>query len=303
VPVSYLSALGSKIQSSSLSIDEQYAIIGQLRGGLHRPKERQAAQQLMDRLRSRDDLYAGPGRELEELFHESAGDDKSGPVAMKPPPPPIVAPAAPPSYAPPAPAKKGGAAKVIGAVLASLLALVVVIVLNTGDDQTPTDYVVDDTTPSRPYGIASPTSEPKSSAPIGDECLVGEWVSTEIDGTLSVDGETVAISGGRGTTLSIDRDGSAVTDFGPSQEFTLTASDGTRLGLELDGTSTSRVRGSGDGSLHETIQSEKVTGVFIADDERTEPFAQTGTPWTDYNCSSATLTLSDSNQRMSFKRQ
>jgi hypothetical protein len=111
VPISYLSGLGERVQAPTLTLDEQYVLLGKMKVGLDRPREREAVLQLMGRMRSRDDIYAGPAKELDALF-AGAGNEQAGlslAHAAQPPKPndrdeltiPMPTPQPPPQQTPP----------------------------------------------------------------------------------------------------------------------------------------------------------------------------------------------------------
>jgi len=68
VPIGYLGGLAQKIQSPDhLSLDDQLSIVGKLKMGISKPRERDAVIQLIGILRERDDLYYAVARELESI--------------------------------------------------------------------------------------------------------------------------------------------------------------------------------------------------------------------------------------------
>lgn len=67
VPISYLSELSQRIHSAVLTLDEQLSLAARLKTALQRPQERDAAMQLLNKLRQRDDLYYVTARELDQL--------------------------------------------------------------------------------------------------------------------------------------------------------------------------------------------------------------------------------------------
>jgi hypothetical protein len=101
----------------------------------------------------------------------------------------------------------------------------------------------------------------------------------------------------------VTREGDAELDYGPSDLFGLTASDGTTAGLELDGTQTSRLRATSRGVLRETLVSNDVVATFVVAGQRGDANTTEFSPWVAYSCSRTTLILSDNHQRMVFARQ
>lgn len=88
-PLSYLADLVEQpTQSESLTHEQQRQIVTQLESGLRSadPDERQGAQYVLDRLSSRDDLYADVDRRLGELGAAGQNTDKPtapGPTSWK----------------------------------------------------------------------------------------------------------------------------------------------------------------------------------------------------------------------------
>lgn len=81
VPMSYAVSLSEILHRSSLSLEEQHSVVRQLRAGLRRPRDREAAVALINRFAEREDLYASPARELDELRVEAANLPPVGPAA------------------------------------------------------------------------------------------------------------------------------------------------------------------------------------------------------------------------------
>ena len=75
--VSDLSGVGEIIQQPAMSLEEQYAAVRNLKVAVGRPEERDAAIQLMSSLRSREDLFAGPARELDMAYQEAMERERS----------------------------------------------------------------------------------------------------------------------------------------------------------------------------------------------------------------------------------
>ncbi len=74
VPISYLSGLSQRIQSPTLSLDEQLSIVGKLRVGLTRPGEREAVVELIRRFKGREDIYQLVAQDLATMAPPS--DDR-----------------------------------------------------------------------------------------------------------------------------------------------------------------------------------------------------------------------------------
>jgi hypothetical protein len=68
VPISYLSGLSDRVRAPTLSLDDQLAVVARLRTALDRPRERQAALELLHALRERADLYHAPALEIDRLL-------------------------------------------------------------------------------------------------------------------------------------------------------------------------------------------------------------------------------------------
>ncbi len=312
VPLSYLSGLGQQIQAQALGRDQQFSLIGQLRAGLQRPDEREPVLVLMHRLRSREDLYAGPARELDELFAGAQGQSAQQPSAPAPAPAPSPAapeqpdvgwraagPPAPPDWASPGTApqpqtpRKGGrgikiaVAVALGAVLLIGGAVALLNLTRGGAGPVP----------------PAPTTA-AAAAPVGDACLVGNWVSTGSSGNLPIVQKNFVVSGGNGTRLAITREGQANVDYSGADPFLLVASDGTRLGMGLTRTFTSRLTASSGGGVTQTLVSNQVV-VTLFDATKTQDVTSDAewSAWTHYECSATTLKLSDPHQSMTFARR
>src|SRR5690606_20942833 len=142
-------------------LDEQYALVRQLRAGLQRPRERDAVVELMHRLARREDLIVGPSKELDLLLAEAARYGPSGGPAHGEPPPPDGR-ANQPGFPPPQgpayvmgtggiAAPSGGSARaetsnrrvwpaVVGGTLVGAVGIVVLLAWLAGpDDRTPED--------------------------------------------------------------------------------------------------------------------------------------------------------------------
>jgi hypothetical protein len=65
VPISYLSDLSERVHAANLTLDEQLSLVGRLRQGLNKPREREAILELVQRLKQRNDLYHATAEELE----------------------------------------------------------------------------------------------------------------------------------------------------------------------------------------------------------------------------------------------
>jgi hypothetical protein len=79
VPISYLSGLSDRVRAATLSLDDQLAVVARLRTAMERPRERQAAIELLESLRERTDLYHAPAVEIDKLLRERPAAS-SGPV-------------------------------------------------------------------------------------------------------------------------------------------------------------------------------------------------------------------------------
>jgi hypothetical protein len=128
VPISYLSDLSERIQAANMNLDEQLSLVGRLRQGLAKPRERDAVLELVQRLKQRNDLYHATAQELELMTAAALAKEAtpspppttggtptdhappalSGPATVAPP----AAPAQPPAVPAPAPAATAPAAHV-----------------------------------------------------------------------------------------------------------------------------------------------------------------------------------------------
>jgi hypothetical protein len=319
VPVSYLSGLGESIQKPDMTLDEQYAVVRKLKSGLERPRERDAVIQLMTRLRAREDLYAGPARELEAAYLEGIEQQRWEPPASAPSTAQRdsssagAAGAAPPTdanrdtsgngpgthgltsatrpipeYSAPPKAGRSRAPLVVG--LAALLLLgggVGFAVMNR------------DATPTPP----APGPTPARLA-IGDECLVGAWVSTTASGFQTFDtGEVAQLSGLAGAVLTIEEDGTTSLDYADSQPLQLNSA-AREMFAQFSGTTDSILGVREDGAVTEKLVSNGATYVLVvggvADVQRPVVFSPTAT----YSCTSDTASFSDAEGiQMTYERR
>ena len=326
VPVSYLSGLGESIQRPDMTLDEQYAVVRKLRSGLERPRERDAVIQLMSRLRAREDLYAGPARELEAAYREGIEQQRwqpptSAPSATAPTESAsadaVGAPASPdgprdasgkppdthglmtetrpiPEYSAAVKPRRSRAPLVVG--LAALVMLgggAALAVMNR--DATPTPP------PPEPPTITT-SIEPRLA--IGDECLVGEWVSTAASGFQTFDsGEVAQLSGLAGAVLTIEEDGTTTLDYADSEPLQLNSATGEMF-AQFSGTTQSTLGVREDGAVAEKLVSNGATYVLVvggvADVERPVVFSPTAT----YSCTSDTASFSDAEGlQMTYERR
>ncbi|MEO8828917.1 toll/interleukin-1 receptor domain-containing protein [Lapillicoccus sp.] len=308
-PVSYLSDLGTQIQASVLPLDQQWAIVGQLSAGLQRPKERDSVRILIDRLRSRDDLFIGPARKLHEVlieadrFRSMQAQQQPPAVANSAMPPPnqgYTRPALQPSSVDPPQPKKRRGLKLLGVVLLGGAAVATGAVALNGRQLGPVNpYPPPSYSPS---STPAPTPARVVAAAVGDECLIGHWKSTASSGTFTVSQVTFAMQGGSGATLTVTRDGAAQLDYNPSDPFLLTAADGTEVAMQLSGATTSRMHASSGGEMQQTLATNGVVADFTMGGKPVRQ-ATTATPWLRYVCTSAQLTVADAEQAMAFARQ
>jgi hypothetical protein len=70
VPISYLSGLSDRVRAPTLSLDDQLAVVARLRTAMERPREREAAIELLEAMRQRNDLYHVPALEIDKLMRE-----------------------------------------------------------------------------------------------------------------------------------------------------------------------------------------------------------------------------------------
>jgi len=314
VPVSYLSGLGESIQQADLTLDEQYAVVRKLRSGLERPRERDAVIQLMSRLRAREDLYAGPARELEAAYLEGieqqrwappasgsastaaaaastdgvgaaasteATRDTSGDGSGLNGPTPDTRPGTGHSGAPRA--RRSRAPLVVG--LAALLMVgggVALAVMNR------------DPTPTPPFPGPTTTQTSSQRLAVGDECLVGEWVSTSASGYQTFDnGEVAQLSGLAGAVLTIEEDGSTTLDYADSEPLRLDSATGGVAFAQFSGTSQSILQVQEDGAVTEKLVSNGSTYVMVVGDVVDVPRPATFNASSEYSCTSDTASFSD----------
>ncbi|WP_434620599.1 TIR domain-containing protein [Arthrobacter sp. A5] len=68
VPVTYMAGIADKLRAASLSLDEQRVLVAQLRDSLARPRQRDAAVELLHTLADRHDLFHATGQEIDRLL-------------------------------------------------------------------------------------------------------------------------------------------------------------------------------------------------------------------------------------------
>lgn len=84
IPLSYLTDLAARVQASTLSVDDQLALVGRLETALGKRSEREPARELLLALQRRDDLYHVPARQIERVLAEdeqTTGEAHGGNVA------------------------------------------------------------------------------------------------------------------------------------------------------------------------------------------------------------------------------
>jgi hypothetical protein len=87
VPISYLSGLSDRVRAATLSLDDQLAVVARLRTAMERPREREAATELLEAMRQRTDLYHVPALEIDKLLRErpaAAADPVEAPKVEAP---------------------------------------------------------------------------------------------------------------------------------------------------------------------------------------------------------------------------
>jgi len=80
VPVSYLTGVADRARAPVLSLEDQLSLVAVLRTALERPREHDAAVELLRTLHDRRDLYYATWQELENLLrreHERTGEESS----------------------------------------------------------------------------------------------------------------------------------------------------------------------------------------------------------------------------------
>jgi TIR domain len=80
VPISYLSGLSDRVRAATLTLDDQLAVVARLRTAMERPREREAAVELLEALRQRTDLYHVPAVEIDKLLRERPAAAAARPV-------------------------------------------------------------------------------------------------------------------------------------------------------------------------------------------------------------------------------
>lgn len=74
VPLSYLSSISDCIRASSLSLDEQLALVAKLRGAIGHDSDRAGALELLNRLQQREDLFLSCAEEIDRTLTEHSRD-------------------------------------------------------------------------------------------------------------------------------------------------------------------------------------------------------------------------------------
>lgn len=326
VPISYLSGLGQEVAAPSLNIDEQYALVRQLRAGLQRPRERDAVVELMHRLARREDLIVGPSKELDLLvaeatkFGSTAGPGK-GEVHQ------ADGRASQPGYPPPQgpayvmgtggiAASSGGSAQpetsnrrvwpaVVGGTLVGAVGIVVLLAWLAGpDDRAPDNLQTLNDQPDGPSPVPDepdPDTSLDDSAGIGDPCLIGEWISTANGGNFVDGGVTYLLSGGAGEVLTMEGSGATQNYYSDMEPIVLELTDGTEthvIEAYAEGSSTSQTYAWADGTIDTTNLSEEDVSVTLFVDgvqesmEGVESFVEPESrPSVDYVCSADSLWL------------
>ena len=83
VPISYLSGLSDRVRAVTLSLDDQLAVVVRLRTAMERPRERQAALELLQAMRQRTDLCDTPALEIDRWrAGNTAGAEKASKMAL-----------------------------------------------------------------------------------------------------------------------------------------------------------------------------------------------------------------------------
>ncbi|MCX2748615.1 TIR domain-containing protein [Arthrobacter sp. MI7-26] len=87
VPVSYLGNMRDVLRQSVLTADEQFSIAAKLSASLRRPREHDAALELLQKLEDRRDLYHLTSKEIDRIRQENATQlTAQGSLAMRPAP-------------------------------------------------------------------------------------------------------------------------------------------------------------------------------------------------------------------------
>ena len=158
-----------------------------------------------------------------------------------------------------------------------------------------------DATPTPPPPGPTTTTVPLA---IGDECLVGSWVSTSASGYQTFDsGEMAQLSGLVGAVLTIEEDGTTTLDYADSEPLHLTSAS-REMFAQFSGTTHSTLGVRGDGAVTEKLVSNGATYVLVvggvADVRRPATFSPTAT----YSCTSDTASFSDAEGlQMTYERR
>lgn len=239
-----------------------------------------------------------PGPPLGPPLPAAPGSLPPGPVYQASVPPAYIGPTSGPPGYPTSPAYYAGPAPMpapgpvapkprspfviplvaLSATLAILVvAIVVVVLVRSASD------------PSDP--VAGPSSE-ASTDPGVDSCVVGRWRVTSHEERVAIDSVgNVTFTGGDGTEIRLNADGTGVTDYGEGTEFEGTVS-GRTVTLVLSGTVSFRFQ-TANGTVSFSDTTSEAEGVVKVDGDEIgrEPFEASDDP-AKYTCSDTELTES-----------
>jgi hypothetical protein len=154
-------------------------------------------------------------------------------------------------------------------------------------------------------GCSTPGPTTVTTSRIGDSCLVGSWVTQNVDEptTFTVGSTIVPLSGQSGVVFSFAADGTEVDDYNNSQPLD-GVYNGRPLTLTMRGTATSKVVADGTKAVETgspTTFSGNVTvgGIVVA-----QPSIDFSPVTFDYSCSATRLDIHDpGGTDLTFARQ
>jgi hypothetical protein len=143
-----------------------------------------------------------------------------------------------------------------------------------------------------PVSTASASAVPTPTAPVIDACIVGTWRATVGMLPQTFEGAPVTATGGAGTVLTYNADGSYSGDFAKAQPYVATTSDGHRISVTATGSVVGTFTTIG-GELNLTDSHTTLTVTVRVDGAVTSSAAASSTSSAEYTCTAGShLTLS-----------
>jgi hypothetical protein len=155
---------------------------------------------------------------------------------------------------------------------------------------------------------AGPTGPGVSAAadqPIGDSCLVGKWVTQNVDDPsfFSIEGQVVPLSGQQGLVYTFAGDGTEVDDFTTSQPL-VGVYHGQTLSWIERGVATSHVHATGSSATETGGSTQLTTAVYLGGVLLSQPGIAFSPVTFTYRCAATTLEIQNpgGGTRLTFKR-